>query len=387
MAGVNSLALLFEDLLTVAVRTRAGRQRFGHQEAFRKQIRSALDTAESKGLEYGYPADDLRLAVFAVAAFLDESILESEYAGHAGLVGEIFRSETFFRNLESLVERPASPTIADLLEIYQLCLLLGFHGRLENFEIGVHLRQLDETIRRARLESTVRPQHVSLPASANAPEFPPVLSVAGDAGAGKSSLIADVAAWGSDTVLLESAGKRVAPATLLVLDCEAFLEPERAEALAQTAHEYRAQLTAGPVYAVFTMADKIKFFADFARNFTVFESREILGSPAGTNFGQAFESVYRSVVEKRARLLAREQDPAARPNIFEFPREFVKLRPPVIEFLTELRCSSLQGFYFTGIALMQSGGAQRLGLRRLFPAASLDRKRPMAAAAAARLAG
>ena len=60
--------------------------------------------------------------------------------------------------------------------------------------------------------------------------------------------------------------------------------------------------------------------------------------------------------------------PAALPNIFEFPREFAKLRPLVIEFLAELGSPTgvLRGFYFTGVATIYSSiGPQRLWLRRL----------------------
>src|SRR5208337_3662523 len=77
-------------------------------------------------------------ATFAVIAFLDESILnlrlpvfadwprqplqEERYGHH--IAGEIF-----FQNLQKLLGRQDSHETADLLEVYQLCLLLGFAGR------------------------------------------------------------------------------------------------------------------------------------------------------------------------------------------------------------------------------------------------------------------
>ena len=42
--------------------------------------------------------------------------------GHVG-------GELFFRNLDALLARQDSPELADVLEVHQLCLLLGFHGR------------------------------------------------------------------------------------------------------------------------------------------------------------------------------------------------------------------------------------------------------------------
>ena len=37
--------------------------------------------------------------------------------------------ETFFQNLQALLARPDNEDLSDLLEVYQLCLLLGFQGR------------------------------------------------------------------------------------------------------------------------------------------------------------------------------------------------------------------------------------------------------------------
>ena len=45
--------------------------------SFRAQIKGAIGVAESEATKRGYPAEDVRLATFAVVAFLDESILNS----------------------------------------------------------------------------------------------------------------------------------------------------------------------------------------------------------------------------------------------------------------------------------------------------------------------
>jgi len=49
------------------------------------------------------------------------------------LAGRTFRhhvaGEVFFRNLQDLLGKTDSPDLADLLEVYHLCLLLGFAGR------------------------------------------------------------------------------------------------------------------------------------------------------------------------------------------------------------------------------------------------------------------
>jgi type VI secretion system protein ImpK len=45
------------------------------------------------------------------------------------LYGHLIAGEVFFENIEKLVLRPDAHSVADLLEIYALCILLGFRGR------------------------------------------------------------------------------------------------------------------------------------------------------------------------------------------------------------------------------------------------------------------
>ena len=59
----------------------------------------------------------------------------------------------FFRSIERLLARADSEPLADLLEVHQLCLLLGFRGKYGATgaaEIRNILAQIDEKIRRIR---------------------------------------------------------------------------------------------------------------------------------------------------------------------------------------------------------------------------------------------
>jgi type VI secretion system protein ImpL len=217
----------------------------------------------------------------------------------------------------------------------------------------------------------------------------------GDAGTGKSSLIAESGveleqatdnAWlASDALLVDGgigAGRRLLKrrdtcSAIVTIDCEAFFTPERVETLAQSARQSRAALAEIaretraplPVHIIFTKADKINYFAEFARNFTGLEAREPVGAAIHASVSEAFDTVYRSLADRRAKLLARERDAEALANIFEFPREFAKLRPLVVEYLAELRgpTATLRGLYFTGVSAIHSSiEPQRLWLRRLF---------------------
>lgn len=158
----ENLALIFQEVFTVIERLRANRQRVNDAETFRTQIRTALKTAEQEALRRGYNLEDVRVAVFAAVAFLDESILNMQNAVFADwarkplqeeLFGVQLAGEIFFRNLDRLLGRPDSEPLADVLEVHQLCLLLGFRGRLSASgmaEVRSIVAQIEAKIRRIR---------------------------------------------------------------------------------------------------------------------------------------------------------------------------------------------------------------------------------------------
>jgi len=130
--------------------------------SFRQQVREALEVADQEARRRGYTAEDIQLGIFAVVAFLDETILNLRWPAFADwprqpmqeeLFGHHIAGEIFFQNLQALLGRNDSQELADLLEVYQVCLLLGFAGR---YSIGgrAELRAIIETtgikIRRIR---------------------------------------------------------------------------------------------------------------------------------------------------------------------------------------------------------------------------------------------
>jgi type VI secretion system protein ImpK len=134
----ENLALVYQEVLTATVRVRSNRQAVADSQAFRAQIQAALRSAEKDGVGKGYTPEDVRLTTTAVVAFLDESILNSSNPAFSDwsrmplqqeLFGHNVAGESFFENLERLQSRSDSPEVADILELYCLCLLLGFRGR------------------------------------------------------------------------------------------------------------------------------------------------------------------------------------------------------------------------------------------------------------------
>ena len=135
----ENLALVLQEVLTVVVRYRANRQPVSDAESFRHQIREALKAAAHQARDVaGYSSEDVKFGIFAVVAFLDESILNSRNPVFADwprkplqeeMFGHHIAGEVFFQNLDQLLGRDDSAALADVLEVYYLCLLLGFAGR------------------------------------------------------------------------------------------------------------------------------------------------------------------------------------------------------------------------------------------------------------------
>ncbi len=134
----ENLALVFQEILTVITRLRVSRQAVMDAGAFRNSMKTALAAAQADATRKGYTPEDARLATFAVVAFLDESVETANDPNFAQwsrttlreeLFGDAASGEIFFQCIDRLVARNDSPDDADVLEVFALCLLLGYRGR------------------------------------------------------------------------------------------------------------------------------------------------------------------------------------------------------------------------------------------------------------------
>src|ERR1700674_5389715 len=134
----ENLAYIYQQILTVIVRVRQNRQAVSDANAFRANIQAGLRSAEKDAVKKAYAPDDIRTATLAAVAFLDESILNSSNPVFSSwhsmplqeeMFGHHVAGETFFENLEKLMSRQDSHDAADVLEVYSLCLLMGYKGR------------------------------------------------------------------------------------------------------------------------------------------------------------------------------------------------------------------------------------------------------------------
>ena len=174
-------------------------------------------------------------------------------------------------------------------------------------------------------------------------------------------------------------GDGAAPrAALVCIDCESFLAAGAAEAMTARARNLREALgeishllgIRLPVYVLFTKMDRLAHFFEYAANLTEEEAAQVFGVTLPMTAGSAgvyaereakrlndvFSNLAFSLSDHRPDFLAREHDPAKLPSIYEFPREFRKMRAVLIQFLVDLGRPSqlrtnpyLRGLYFTGV--------------------------------------
>jgi type VI secretion system protein ImpK len=158
----GQLALRLQEVFTAAARLRSGRDVTTDATAFRARIKQLLGMADREGRQLGYAGNDVRLAIYAFIAFLDESVLNSAQPAFADwprmplqeeIFGDHMGGRTFFENLRELLAQQDSEDVADVLEVYQLCLLLGFRGRYSaggGGEIHALLSAVADKIQRVR---------------------------------------------------------------------------------------------------------------------------------------------------------------------------------------------------------------------------------------------
>ncbi len=174
-----NLALGFQEALTAILRLRSQSDVVPDADIFRAHMKTILGAAGQDAEAHGYSAEEIRAAMFGVVAFLDESVLTSRNPLFADwprlplqeeLFGGHVAGEIFFQNLRSALARADSPRSLDLLEVYYLCLLLGYRGRYGTSgagELRAIMGMLREKIERSRGATA------SLTACAGIPAEPP----------------------------------------------------------------------------------------------------------------------------------------------------------------------------------------------------------------------
>lgn len=158
----NSLALAFQDVITVILRVRYRVQRVTDVATFRESIRKMIGAGAQESRRLGYSDATSQMALYAVVGFLDESVLNSQDTAFQDwarrplgeeMFGGHFAGEYFFRHVNDLLVQQDTQEGADALELHALCLLLGYRGKLafgDGGEVQTLIRRIREKIARTR---------------------------------------------------------------------------------------------------------------------------------------------------------------------------------------------------------------------------------------------
>ena len=136
--GHRNLSLWYDSILTSVVRLQSLRQSVPDIESFRRRIKSTLQEIEHVSISAGYDGRDIRDTHFAVVALLDSVVLHSNDPIRKDWEKRLLQEElfdktdagvVFFEKLDQFQLRRDSEQLANILEVYLFCLLLGFEGR------------------------------------------------------------------------------------------------------------------------------------------------------------------------------------------------------------------------------------------------------------------
>lgn len=133
----KTLADVASDCLILILQLRST-NRYGNAYTLKTRINEMFDLFQRNARHSGYDNEKITQAKFALIAFLDETIICSEWEQKSEWLAEplqlkLFNTfnagEEFFTNIRVLQQKTAANK--DVLEIYYLCLVLGFKGKYQ----------------------------------------------------------------------------------------------------------------------------------------------------------------------------------------------------------------------------------------------------------------
>jgi type VI secretion system protein ImpL len=177
-------------------------------------------------------------------------------------------------------------------------------------------------------------------------------------------------------------------AVLLFFDSREFSGTPELSKLDRAAQQVRERLSSAasalgaefPVYVVLTRLDALPFFGEFFARLPDGDAGQVLGvltpenaqcqgeervwaEAATKRLNGYFNSLFLRLNERRLLSLSQELDVSRKPAIYEFPREFKRIRPPLVQFLVDVfkpdplkAGPRLRGFFFTGTRKAERSG-------------------------------
>ena len=167
----KDLVSLATPVLDLVMRIRAGQ--IVPSTEMRQLVDGRLKDLDTRGAQLGYKEAQLQNVKFALAAFVDETVLAGGFAVRneweryplqLQYFQEQFAGVKFFDRLEAMLKNADAE--ADVIEVYYLCLLLGLKGKyhiyLEDQLPGVLQNVADHLQRVGRLKNSILSPHWKL---------------------------------------------------------------------------------------------------------------------------------------------------------------------------------------------------------------------------------
>ncbi len=167
----KDLVSLATPVLDLVMRIRAGQ--IVPSTEMRQLVDGRLKDLDARGAQLGYKETQLQNVKFALAAFVDETVLAGGFAVRneweryplqLQYFQEQFAGVKFFDRLDAMLKH--ADTEADVIEVYYLCLLLGLKGKyhiyLEDQLPGVLQNVADHLQRVGRLKNSILSPHWKL---------------------------------------------------------------------------------------------------------------------------------------------------------------------------------------------------------------------------------
>lgn len=149
-ATKNDLVTFAGPIFDLILRLKAGI--VAPSNELRPQVAQMLDDFDKRAERYRFNHKIVQVSKFALAAFVDETVLTNnfplrdeweKYALQLELFGEQLAGNKFFEKLDAMLKQ--IEVTQDAVEIYYLCMLLGFKGRYSVYEQDKLLAIMQET--------------------------------------------------------------------------------------------------------------------------------------------------------------------------------------------------------------------------------------------------
>jgi type VI secretion system protein ImpK len=177
-ANPNDLIALAGPVFDLILRLKAGI--VAPSNDLRPKIASLLEDFERRAERYRFSSKIIQVAKFALASFVDETVLSNNFnlkheweknPLQLEYFGEQLAGNKFFEKLAAMLKQV--DVTADAVEIYYVCMLLGFKGRYAVYEKEKLLTIMQETANALVRAGKIRPVELSPHWLANDQPEPP----------------------------------------------------------------------------------------------------------------------------------------------------------------------------------------------------------------------